>query len=349
MKKAPFLFIRLHFQMLKNPVSIKTIATLVNGEIIGESNTIVFSLSSIDEFESNSLTLSKEKIKSKLSAQLEKITSGAVLVYENAEIPDNLKIPLIKTKDPISALVKVVPLFFHTIPHQALISPKAEIHQTAILGNSVTIGAFSVILENAVIEDNVVIHPNVVIYSNVRIGANSIIHSGAVIRENCIIGAETIIQNGAIIGADGFGYVPTAAGLQAVPQIGKVVLKDKVEVGANSCIDRATLGTTLIGTDSKIDNLVQIGHNVKVGEHTIICGQTGIAGSTEIGNFCVLGGDVGVKDHVKISDKIRIGAKSGVISDLEIAGDYAGFPAVRANEFRRQIKAISDLGKKKIK
>jgi UDP-3-O-[3-hydroxymyristoyl] glucosamine N-acyltransferase len=218
------------------------------------------------------------------------------------------------------------------------------VHPSAKIGSGVSIGEFAVVGPLTEIGDNVVIHPHVVLYPGVKIGPRSIIHSHAAIREDSVLGAETVIQNGAVIGADGFGYVPDAKlGLVGVPQLGTVNLGDRVEVGANSAIDRATLGTTTIGLGTKIDNLVQIGHNTRIGRFSILCGQVGIAGSCEIGNQVVIGGQAGVGDHLKIADGIRVGAKSGVVSDLTEKGDYLGFPPLPAQVARRVFAILPQL------
>jgi len=331
-----------------NPVSIRTIASTINGEIIGDASKIVSCLCPIDEPQKNGLTLTKEKSWKKVIPFLKDSAISAILAPKELEVSlaslyEFNGVAVIRVPDPVSCLIKLIPLFYQFESYPHTISEKSEIHLTATLGNNVHVGAFSVIGAHVSTGDNVVIHPQVVIYDNVKIGSHSIIHSGAVIRENCTLGDYTIIQNGAIIGADGFGYVPSPEGLTAIPQVGDVLLGDRVEVGANSCIDRATLGTTKIGLGTKIDNLVQIGHNVQIGQHSLVCGKAGIAGSCKIGSRVVIGADAGIKDHIMIGDTIRIGAKAGVITDLENSGDYAGFPAVSITAYRRQIKAIQEL------
>lgn len=329
--------------IFKNPVSIKTIAQTTGGQIFGDENLIVHSLCSIEEPTDRGLTLSKEKIWKRIADKIIGIPVCAVLIYEYVEIPKTLPVTVVKVKDPISALVKIAPLFYKVEQRAVSISDKAEIHPTAQIGGNVNIGAFSVISEGVIISDHVTIHPNVIIYPHVKIGSYSIIHSGATIREFCILGANTLVQNGAVIGSDGFGFVPGENGLLTIPQIGIVEISDNVEIGANTTIDRATLGTTKIGTGTKIDNQVQIGHNVHVGQHSILCGQTGIAGSCQIGNQVILAGDVGVKDHTKIGDNVRVGGGSIVMWDIDKPGDYAGAPAIPATTYRRQMKAMQDL------
>ena len=172
------------------------------------------------------------------------------------------------------------------------------------------------------------------------------VHSGACIREGCEIGDYGIIQNGAVVGSEGFGYVPDLElGLRHVPQTGNVKLEARVDIGANTCIDRGTAGDTHIHLGSKLDNLVQVGHNVSIGSHSILCGQVGIAGSVNIGEQVVLGGNSGVADHVDIVSGVRVAAKSGVIADIDEKGDYIGFPAQKASTWRRQLVNLKNLPK----
>ena len=205
------------------------------------------------------------------------------------------------------------------------------------------VGAFSVVGANAVIEDNVTIHPNVIIYPGVQIGSSTIVHAGAILREDVIIGRECCIQNGAIIGADGFGYYQEENDIKPVPQVGTVVLGDRVDVGAQTCIDRATLGTTRLGSSVKLDNLVQIGHNVWIEPGSIVCGHSALGGSVRVGSGVTIGGKVGIADHVSIADGVRIGAGSGVAQDIKERGDYAGYPTQTAQQWRRQARALAKL------
>ena len=196
------------------------------------------------------------------------------------------------------------------------------------------------------IEDRSVIHPHVTIYPRVRLGQGCVVHAGAVLREDVTLGDHCVIQNGAVIGADGFGYIPDQAGnLHAVPQVGAAKLGNEVHIGANSCVDRGTLGNTTVGDWTKIDNLVQTGHNVSLGQNCIVCGQTGIAGSVSIGNRVVLGGGCGVQDHVSIADGCRFAGHSGVIGDITERGDYAGMPALPARQWRRLVAQLRRMVK----
>jgi UDP-3-O-[3-hydroxymyristoyl] glucosamine N-acyltransferase LpxD len=195
-----------------------------------------------------------------------------------------------------------------------------------------------VIGEDVRIEEGAVLRDRVTLYPHSSVGARTVLHSGVVIREQCRIGADCILHNNTVIGADGFGYVPDRkVGLRKVPQIGNVEIGDRVEIGSNTCIDRGAFGSTLVGAGTKIDNLVQIGHNVVIGSNCIICGQVGIAGSAVIGDRVVLGGSVGVADHVTIVPDVRIGARGAVHTSIEKPGDYAGFPIMPARAWRRMM------------
>ena len=233
--------------------------------------------------------------------------------------------------------------------------PKSEIHLTAIVGenpqfhSSVSIGAYCVIGNDVTIGEGTVLFPHSVVYDGAEIGKNCTIHSHAVIRENLSIGNSCVIQNGSTIGTDGFGYIPDAdRGHVHIPHIGSLILEDEVEIGANSSIDRGTLGTTVIGSQSKIDNLVQIGHNNKIGKRTLVCGQVGIGGSCEIGSDVVLAGCVGVADHMKIDDGVRTAGMTGISRNLtkeegKANTDYAGLPPVPIGRWRRQMTSLAKL------
>jgi UDP-3-O-[3-hydroxymyristoyl] glucosamine N-acyltransferase len=262
------------------------------------------------------------------------------------QIPDNKYI--IKSNNPNLDFVRVIEAFFLDREQKFLpqdIHPTAIVDSTARLSKDTRIGAYAIIGANVCIADNVCIHPHAVIYHDVKIGNNCIIHAHSVIREHSDIGNNCIIQAGSVIGADGFGYVldQQRGQLKLVPQLGSVKLEDNVEVGANTCIDRATAGYTIIGTGTKIDNLVQVGHNVTIGRSSLLCGQVGVGGSTVIGDGVILGGQVGVGDHMNVASSARVGGGSAVTISLDKAGDYTGSPAMPAFGFRRILSAQKQL------
>jgi len=331
--------------LLENGLSPKYIAEKINSQAEGDLSIKVHGVCSLEESEEKMLSFYRGSSLQTLTETLNSTSASLILVPKNLEV---VSIPegkaIIKVPEPFHAFISLIPLFFAKDKSDYGHSTNAFIHPSAEIDPSAEIGPFSYIGAEVRIEKNVVIHPHVTIYPRVRVGAGSIIHSGASIREDTQIEADVIIQNGAIIGADGFGYVPDATrGLIPVPQIGNVVLSTRSEVGANTCIDRATLGATKIGSGTKVDNLVQIGHNTQVGSHTIICGQSAIAGSSKIGNQVVLGGNVGVADHTVIADGCRFGAFSGLHGTYETKGDYAGNPAMPARTYRRVVACLPKL------
>ena len=226
------------------------------------------------------------------------------------------------------------------------IHPQSIIEQSAQIASDVHVGPFSYIGENTKIGTGSVIHPHVCIYSNVSIGEGVEIHSGAIIREGVIIDDRCVIQNSAVIGAEGFGYYQDLDGLKPIPQVGTVHLSQNVDIGANTCVDRATLGLTELGPGVKVDNLVQIGHNVKIGSHSIVCGQSGIAGSSIIGRGVILGGGTGIADHAEIEDGSRFAARSAALTGKFKKGDYAGYPAISVSLWRRMNGLLMKLVKK---
>lgn len=332
-------------QAPKYSLSAQEICDKLKARLVGRADLHINNISSMEDALEDSLVFIKEKSADKISRMISASRAMVFIINENSKFnsaPENKS--LIFVKDPLSAIVKLIPFFFPESKQERGINPKADIHPSVRIGKNVSIGAFSSIGENCILEDDVTIYPHVVIYPRVTIGRGTQLHAGCVIREDCIIGANNIIQNGSIVGADGFGYfLAEDMSLKKVPQVGNVTLAEHVELGANSCIDRATLGSTSVGANTKIDNLVQIGHNVKIGQASIICGLTGIAGSSKIGSRVTLGGQVGVKDHTEIKDDVRVAAKSGVVEILQSGYDYAGMPAVRASEWRRSAQSLAKL------
>jgi len=227
--------------------------------------------------------------------------------------------------------------------HTPGIHPTAVISQKATLGQNVSIGAYTVIEDGVTIGDNTVIFPQCYIGKDVTIGKNCYIYPQVVIREDCVLKDFVILQAGATIGSDGFGFSFHDGRHQKIPQIGNVVLGNDVEIQSNTCIDRAKIASTVIGDNTKIDNLVQVGHNVRVGMSSIFCAQVGIAGTTDIGNGVILAGQVGLAGHMKIGDRVQVGAQSGVMSSLPAGQTYFGFPAMPQKEALKQMAIMRKL------
>lgn len=237
---------------------------------------------------------------------------------------------------PREAMARVMALFMPPLP-PAGIHPTAFVDPTAVLAEQVSVGPFVVIGAGVRVGRGTVLHARVVLYDGVEIGENAVLHAGAVVREACVLGHRVCLQPGAVVGADGFGVVPAEGGNVRTPQLGRVVLEDDVEIGANATIDRATLGETRIGRGSKLDNLVHVAHNVVVGRDAMIVGQAGIAGSATLGDRVVMGGQTGIVGHVTIGDGVVLAARGVLTKDTPEAGMYSGFPArPHRDELRRQ-------------
>lgn len=355
------------FRKIDTTLTTEQIAALVGGRIMGDPTRRVRGLCALEDPLDGHVCFLRTKSTRALLRALKGLVVAAALIPEelgqsgsSREPTQSTKVPashisieelgpnaptLILVRDPAAALFSLVPHFFEARTEESEISPLAAVHPTAKVGKGVHIGAYAVIGPHVEVGDDAVIHAHAVLYQAARVGARSVLHSGVAIREHCEIGTDCILHNGTVIGADGFGFVPDGnKGLRKVPQLGNVRIGDSVEVGANVCIDRATLGTTVVDDGTKIDNLAQVGHNVKIGRSSIICGQVGIAGSARVGEGVVIGGQSGVRDHTTIAPGSRVAARSGVSNDLE-AGDYAGYPAVPAHEWKRQNAALSRLSK----
>ncbi len=273
-------------------------------------------------------------------------SAGACLVrpeYEK-QAPDTMS--LLITNEPYRAYARVASAFYPVEKHGSFIHPSAHVSEDAILGENVHIGPNAVISEKVEIGSGCKIDANTTIYPAVRVGENCRIFSNVTL-QHCEVGDRVIIHPGVRIGQDGFGFAMGAQGHLKVPQLGRVLVMDDVEIGANSTIDRGTGPDTVIGAGSKIDNLVQLGHNVRIGAGCVVVSQVGVSGSTELGNFVVLGGQVGIAGHLKIGDGAQIAAKSGIIADVDPGAKMGGTPAQPMKEWLRSMSALRRMGKKK--
>ncbi len=326
-------------------ISASEIQNIIQGKLFGNSNKKVSSLSSFDSQKENSLSFFTGNSKKTIEEAISNQTCSILLindVLEEIKPKDNYCV--ISCKNAHRGFLTLINLFYDEVKPIKGISEKSEIGQNVKIGENLSLGAFSIIGDNSEIGNNVTICPNVTIYPNCKIGNNVTIHAGAVIREYTELGDNIVIQNGAIIGADGFGYVPDPQmGLRPVPQIGNVKLDSFVDIGANACIDRAAVSTTHVGYSTKIDNLVQVGHNCTIGKFSILCGLTGVAGSTQIGNQVTLAGGVGVADHVKIVDGVRVAGRSIVDRSIEEKGDYMGHPLSAPIRYKRIQNIINNF------
>lgn len=321
-------------------LTIKEIAELTNASIVGNENLIINNLAKIEEAIEGSLTYL-------YLPQFEKYfstTKGSAIFVKPDFIRTRNDITYLIVNEPQKAYLQILTKYFSPVFKLEGIDKTAFIHPTAKIGNNVGIGKNVVISANCKIGDNAIIYHNTVLLENVEIGNDTLIFPNVSIRENCKIGNKVIIHSSTVIGSDGFGYSKNEKGeYLKIPQIGNVVIEDDVEIGSNVSIDRAALGSTLIKRGTKIDNLVQVGHNVVVGENTAISAQTGISGSTKIGNNCILAGQVGIVDHIEITDNVIIGAQSGIPKSIKKPGLYFGYPARELKESLRTEAHIRNL------
>ena len=323
-------------------ITVYEIAKILDGEVVGDGMQIISGVAKVEEAKAGMVAFIANP---KYEKYAELTAASCLLVDRNFDHTKFSKLPaaIIKLDDPYSSFVILLERFAPkkiTIPKG--VDGTAVIHSSAKIGKDCSIGAYVVISSNVVVGDGVTIHPHVVIGRDVKIGNNCLLYSHSTIREECIIGNRVIIQPGAVIGGDGFGFAPKKDGsYQKIPQLGIVVIEDDVEIQANACVDRATLGETRIKRGTKLDNLVQIAHNVVVGEDTVIAGTSGVAGSTKIGNRNMIGGAVAITGHVFTADDVKVGGGSIVTRALDVAdATYSGYPAKEVNKWRK-IEAAS--------
>lgn len=306
--------------------SAQQIAFLVKGKIEGNPEVTVSSFGKIEEAKQGQLSFFANP---KYEEYLYTTGASVILINESFELKHKLTATLIRVPDAYSAFAVLLTKYQETIVEQMNgIQQPVYISATAQLGEKIFVAAFSYISENVKIGNNVKIFPNSFIGNNVKIGNNSIIHAGVKIYNDCIIGNNVTIHAGTVIGSDGFGFAPQADGsYKKIPQLGNVIIEDDVEIGANTTIDRATMGSTIIKKGTKLDNLIQIAHNVEIGNDSVIAAQAGISGSTKIGNNVMIGGQVGIAGHLQIGDANKITAQSGISKSTKPKTTLAGSPA----------------------
>ncbi len=311
------------------------IAQFLNGELIGNPETKVQTVAKIEEGHEGALSFLANP---KYEQFLYTTKSSVVLVNRNFSPSAPVSATLIKVDNAYEAFASLLNMISKSEPEKKGIHPTAVIEPDTKIGENIYIGAYAYIGNGCVIRDGSKIYPHVYIGDKTTIGCDSIIYPGVKIYHECVIGNSCIVHAGTVIGSDGFGFAPTNDNqFMKIPQIGNVVIEDNVEIGANVTIDRATMGSTIIRKGAKIDNLVQIGHNVEIGENTVMAGQTGIAGSTKIGKNCMFGGQVGISGHLKLANGVKLGAQSGVIGDIK--EENAAFLGSPAFEHKQYIKS----------
>ncbi|MBW6479101.1 MAG: UDP-3-O-(3-hydroxymyristoyl)glucosamine N-acyltransferase [Bacteroidales bacterium] len=331
----------------------KQISDFLSGEIEGDPGLKVNTISKIEEAQPGSLTF----LANPAYAQFIYNTGASIVLVNKDFKPEKpLNNTLIRVDNAYQALARLLELYQQNMPQKKGISSMASIADSVKMGDDLYVGEFVVIGENVVIEDQVKIYPQCHIADNVIIKTGSTLYPGVRIYENCIIGKNCTIHSGAVIGADGFGFAPQSDNnYMKVAQIGNVILEDNVEIGANTTIDRATMGSTIIRKGVKLDNLIQVAHNVTIGENTVIAAQSGIAGSSKVGKNCMIGGQVGISGHISVGDDVKIAAQSGLSSNIKDGKIIMGSPAfdhdkyikayIHFRNFEKLIKRIDDLEK----
>lgn len=322
-------------------MKLSELATLTGAELEGDSgDTEITGAAGLDDAATGHVTfLANPRYTPKVN------TTQASAIYLSETAPMERQMPILRAKDPYLAYTRALRLFHPEPRISAQIHPSAVIDETATIADDVCIGACAVVGPSVRIGEGVRIYPNVTIYENVSIGNNSIIHSGAVIRERSQIGARAIIHNNVVVGCDGFGYAKDERrSWLKIPQTGRVVIEDDVEIGAGTTIDRASVGESRIGRGTKIDNLVQIGHSCTIGEDTLLCAQVGLAGSSRIGSRVILAGQAGVAGHLTIGDDVVLTAKSATSHDVPAGKVISGIPAFDNKDWLRSTAAFRRLG-----
>lgn len=313
--------------------SAKQIAQMLEGRVEGNENAVVGKLCKIEEGEEGGLSFLANP---KYNHYLYSTKASIVIINEDFEPEEEIKTTVIRVKDAYSCFAKLLEIYNQYRLNKSGISSLAFIDKQAEIAEDVYVGEFAVISKGATIGKGSKIYPHVYIGDDVKIGENVTLFAGVRIYHDTVIGNNCILHSGAVLGADGFGFAPLADGtFKKIAQIGNVVIKDDVEIGANATIDRATMGSTKVMKGTKIDNLCQLGHNVVIGQSTAMAAQTGVAGSTKIGSNCFIGGQVGFSGHIKVGDRCSIGAQAGIISDIKDEARIIGSPAIDAKTYMK--------------
>lgn len=306
------------------------IANVIGGRVEGNKDAKVHTFAKIEEGTEGAISFLSNP---KYTHYLYNTKSSIVIVNEDLELEKDVDATLIRVKNAYESIAKLLQIYEASKPKKTGVAPQAYIAPSAKLGNNCYVGPFAYVGEGAEIGDGCQIYPHAVIGDNVKVGTNCIFYPNTTIYQGCKIGNNVTIHAGSVIGADGFGFAPGADGYDKIPQIGIVVIEDNVEIGANTCVDRSTMGATVIHKGVKLDNLVQVAHNVEIGENTVMSAQVGIAGSTKVGSWCMFGGQVGLAGHITIGDKTFLGAQSGVPGSLKGGEELIGTPPMNPRAY----------------
>ncbi|MDO4164641.1 MAG: UDP-3-O-(3-hydroxymyristoyl)glucosamine N-acyltransferase [Bacteroides sp.] len=320
--------------------SAKQIATFIQGEIVGDENATVHTFAKIEEGVPGAISFLSNP---KYTPYIYETQASIVLVNKDFVPEKEIKATLIKVDNAYESLAKLLTLYEQSKPKHTGISSLAFVAETAKIGKDVYIAPFAFVGDYAEVGDNTVIHPHATVGSGAKVGNDCIVYANATIYHDCRVGNHCILHAGSVIGADGFGFAPTPEGYEKIPQIGIVVLEDNVEIGANTCVDRATMGATIVHSGVKLDNLIQVAHNDEIGSHTVMAAQVGIAGSTKVGEWCMIGGQVGIAGHSHIGNKVNLGAQSGVPGNVKDGSVLIGTPPQDPKQYFKSSIALKSL------
>lgn len=301
----------------------KQISEFVQGHVEGNENATVHTFAKIEEGVEGAISFLSNP---KYTHYIYDTKSSIVLIDENVELEHPVKTTLIRVKNAYECVAKLLQLYESMKPKKTGIDSLAFVSPSAKVGKDCYIGAFAYVGDNAVVGDGCQIYPHATICDNVKMGDNCLVYPKVTVYHDCKIGNRVTLHAGSVVGADGFGFAPAAEGYDKIPQIGSVTIEDDVEIGANTCIDRSTMGSTYVRKGVKLDNLVQIAHNTDIGENTVMSAQVGVAGSTKVGQWCMFGGQVGIAGHITIGNKVFLGAQSGVPGSLKDNQALIGTP-----------------------
>jgi UDP-3-O-[3-hydroxymyristoyl] glucosamine N-acyltransferase len=324
------------------------IAGFLHGTVEGDPDATISAFAKIEEGHPGALSFLANP---KYEKYLYETESSIVIINRTQILERPVKCTLIRVEDAYRSFASLLELYASSQQEKSGREEPVYVAASASLGENIFIGAFTYIAGNVKIGNNVKLHQQVFIGDNVTIGDNTILYPGVKIYHDCKIGNNCVLHSGVVIGADGFGFAPqTDTDFKKIPQIGNVVIEDLVEIGANTCVDRATMGSTILRRGVKLDNLIQVAHNVEIGENTVIAAQTGISGSTKMGKNCMIAGQVGLVGHINIADSVKIAAQSGIMSDIKQTGSTVmGTPAMDLKDYLRSsviIRRLPDLKKK---
>ena len=308
----------------------KQIAEYVGGKVEGDELASVNTFAKIEEGKNGAISFLSNM---KYLHYIYDTESSIVLINEDVKLEKETKATLIRVKDAYACVAKLLQRYASMKPNKVGIDSLAFIHPSAKVGKDCYIGPFVAIGPDVVIGDGCVLHPHVTIGEKASVGDNTEIYSNAVVYHHCKVGSNCVLHAGCVIGADGFGFAPNNECYDKIPQIGNVIIEDNVEIGANTCVDRSTMGSTIIHKGVKLDNLVQVAHNCEIGENTVMSAQVGIAGSTKVGSWCMFGGQVGIAGHITIGDKTFLGAQSGVPGKIKGNETLIGTPPMEPKAY----------------